>query len=88
MIFEREEKQITMKTQSIEKFLVAACCMLLAVFVFAGGAPAKAAKATGDTSDKAAASSSPRIEMPNRTLKQEIRNSKLSELSPKVRKST
>jgi YVTN family beta-propeller protein len=36
-----------METQMIKKFLVPVCCMLLAVFVLAGGAPADAAKATG-----------------------------------------
>jgi len=43
---------MNMKTQTIKKFLVPACCLLLAVFVFTGGAPA-AAKA-GAESDKPA----------------------------------
>ena len=44
---------MNMKTQFIKKFLVPVCCLLLAVFVFAGGAPAQAAK-SGDAADKPA----------------------------------
>jgi YVTN family beta-propeller protein len=45
---------MNMKTQTIRKFLVPVCCVLLAFFVFAGGAPAQAAK-SGDAADKPAA---------------------------------
>jgi YVTN family beta-propeller protein len=40
---------MNMKTQFIKKFLVPVCCMLLVVFVLAGGAPARAAKDAAKT---------------------------------------
>jgi YVTN family beta-propeller protein len=49
---------MNMKTQTIRKYLVPACCLLLAVFVFAGGAPAGAAK-YGDASAKPAGGGEP-----------------------------
>ncbi len=69
MIFEREEKRITMKTQSIEKFLVPVCCMLLALLVLAGSVPVEAAKA-GDASDKPAASVDPAVSSEKKSDKQ------------------
>ncbi|MHC4089364.1 MAG: YncE family protein [Planctomycetota bacterium] len=49
---------MTMKTHTLKKVLVPACCMLLAVFVLAGGAWAGAATA-GDASDQPRASGEP-----------------------------
>jgi hypothetical protein len=49
---------MNMKTQTIRKLLLPAGCLLLAVFVFAGGAPAGAAK-YGDASAKPAGGGEP-----------------------------
>jgi YVTN family beta-propeller protein len=45
---------MNMHTQTLKKYLVPSCCLLLAVFVLAGGAPAQAAT-TGGAPDKPAA---------------------------------